>query len=155
MLLVPCMNCFTSVRVMGDPAEVNSLVGQASDFWPNKYTCVTCNAPCEAIVESDADPNALRKMKVRELSAQELFAALNGLGTPDEMICDASTVREVFTRPIKKVHGNTVANTSRFLIEAIEFEDGTKIHLGASSHGALVYRITRPVSYTKSVLENG
>lgn len=154
MILVPCMHCFTAVRVMGDPDEVAMLVGPKSEFWPNKYTCVSCGSSCEGIGEGDAEPAALTKMKVRDLAPQEFYAALHGLGTPDEMICDAATVRDLLKRTIKKVHGSTLPNTTRFLLEAIELEDGTKLHFAAGAAGAVVYRITRPISYTQKVLED-
>jgi hypothetical protein len=147
------MSCYTAVRVIDDPAQTESLVGQGSEFWPDKYTCVSCTASCEAIAEHDADPEALARMKVRDLTAAELYAALLGLGTPDEMVCDGTTVRELFaTKPVKRVHGKDLPNTTRFLLETIELEDGTKLHFGAGAQGAIVYRITRPVSYTKKVL---
>lgn len=154
-MLVPCMNCYTTVRVIDDPTQVATLVGANSDFWPDKYTCVACGKPCEALFESEAEPSALEKMKVRDLTAAELFAALNGLGTPDEMQCDGATVRELLSRPIKDVRGRTLPNTTRFVIDHIELEDGTRMYFGAGSAGACVYRITRPVSYTQKALEHG
>lgn len=154
-MLVPCMNCYTCVRVIDEPAQIAALVGANSEYWPDKYTCVACSKPCEALFESEAEPGALEKMKVRDLTAAELFAALNGLGTPDEMQCDRATVVELLKRPMKDVRGRTLPNTSRFLIESIEFEDGTKMYFGAGAAGACVYRITRPVSYTQKVLDHG
>lgn len=154
-MLVPCLECYTTVRLIDEPAVITDLVGEKSEFWPDKYVCVSCGKRCEAIKESEAEPEALKKMKLKELNAQEFLAALHGFGTPDEMLCDAATVRELFRRPIKHVAGYTIPNTSRFLLETIELEDGTKIYFGAGAAGACVYRITRPISYTDKVLQNG
>lgn len=154
-MLVPCMNCYTCVRVIDDPVQTALLVGQQSEFWPDKYTCIACGKPCEGLLENEAENNALERMKVRDLTAPELFAALHGLGTPDEMQCDGATVRELLTRPIKGVQGRTPPGTARFILESLELEDGTKLYFGASPSGACVYRITRPVSYTQKALEHG
>lgn len=155
MILVTCPRCLTAVRVMGEPAEVDSLVGKNSEFWSDRYTCVSCGAArCEGLPEGDIDPEDLPKLKIRELSPQEMYAAQMGLGTPDEMQCDAATVRSLLSgKPLKAVHGFTVPNTTRFCLTELETEDGTKLHLGASPHGAVVYRISRPFSYARNVLE--
>jgi hypothetical protein len=154
-MLVPCMKCYAVVRVIDDPTQIHLLVGQASEFWPDKYDCLVCGEKCEAISESDAEPAALARMKLKDLSAQEYYAALHGLGTPDEMKCDAPTVNELLSRPVKKVVGRQLPNTERFLLETIEVEGGVKLHFGAGAAGAVIYRITRPISYTEKVLRDG
>ncbi len=153
-MLVPCMECCTVVRVIGDAATIAFLVGQNSEFFPDKYPCISCNKPCVAISESDAEPAALARMKQRDLEPEEYFAALNGLGTPDEMVCDAATVRELLSKPVKKVVGRTLPNTQRFLVESIEVEGGTKLYFGAGAAGAVIYRIVRPISYTERALNH-
>jgi hypothetical protein len=93
-------------------------------------------------------------MKMRELTPDEMFAAQLGLGTPDEMLCDLATVREVFsTKKVKRAVGQTVSGTSRTCLHLLEFEDGSRMFFGSSSHGAIVYRISRPFSYVKKVTE--
>lgn len=155
-MLVPCLNCYTAIRVIDDVEQTSHLVGPGSEFWPDKYPCVSCSSLCEAIPEHEAEPDALARMKIKDLTAPELYAALMGLGTPDEMICDGATVRELLAgKTIKKVHGKDLPNTTRFLAEVLELDDGTKLYLGAASQGAVVYRITRPVSYTNKVLADG
>lgn len=153
MLLVACSNCYTAVRVMGEEAHVDSLVGRASEFWPTGYTCVSCGKPCEGMSEVLVDPALMAQMKVRDLGPNEYYSALLGLGTPDEMQCDATTVRELLKQRVRHVGGFVVKGTTRFCMTDLEVEDGTKLYLGASTHGAVVYRIARPVSYTQKVLE--
>lgn len=154
-MLVPCMKCYVAVRVIDNPTQTHLLVGRDSEFFPDKYDCLACGEKCEAISESDAEPAALARMKVKDLSAAEYYAALGGLGTPDEMNCDAATVNELLKRPIKKVHGRQLPNTQRFLLEIVELEDGTKLYFGAGAAGAVIYRIARPISYTEKVLNDG
>lgn len=151
-MLVPCLNCYTVVRVMDDVTTLAILVGNRSEYWPDKYTCVACGKNCTAISEGDAAPEALQRMKLRDLNAEEFLAALSGLGTPDEMICDAVTVTDLLAKKIKTVNGYNIPNTTRFLLESLELEDGTKLHFGAGALGACVYRITRPISYVAKAL---
>lgn len=157
MLVVPCFSCYTAVRVMSAPDKVAELVGALSDYWPDKYVCIVCGKKCEGLPESDVETAVLQRMKVRDLSAEEFLAALEGFGLPEEMLCTGASVREVLQgRPIKLLHGRDLRGTTRFCIDSIELEDGTKIHFGASPMGAVVYRISRPISYTQNVLaENG
>jgi hypothetical protein len=82
-----------------------------------------------------------------------MLAAQSGLGTPEEMLCSGTTVRELLKQPVKKVHGYDLKGTTRFCLDALELEDGTKIHLGAGPSGAVVYRISRPFSYVQRALE--
>lgn len=153
MLFVPCLRCYNAVRVIGDVDSVTDMVGQGSIYWPDKYICVFCEKACEGMPEIDVDAGVISKMKVLELSPEEMLAAQAGLGIPDEMQCDAATVRELLKKPVKRVHGNTVPGTTRFCLTMLELEDGTRIFLGASAHGAVVYRISRAVSYTEKALE--
>lgn len=154
-MLVPCLQCYSAVRVIDDPTSIQLLVGKGSEFSPDKYPCVVCSELCTAIAESEAEAEALQKLKVRDLNAQEYYAALNGLGTPDEMICDEATVTELLAKPVKKVVGYNLPGTTRFLVETVEVEGGIKLHFGAGAAGAVVYRITRPTSYTQRALSDG
>ena len=45
-MIVPCLHCYAAVRVIGDIATVNALVGGNSEFYPDKYACVVCEKPC-------------------------------------------------------------------------------------------------------------
>ncbi len=150
MILVPCLHCYTALRIRGMPEEVDPLVGRESEFWPDRYACVGCGRACSGVLEVEADPEAVRKMKVRELTPAEALAALHGLGTPDEMACDPETVREAFRKPIKRVSGRRIAGTQRFAIHFVEFEDGTRLYLAASGAEAAVYRIARPMKYAEA-----
>ena len=127
---------------MYDPER---LVGPGSDFWPNDYICVACDAGVTAIMESEADPKTLPKMRLRDLEAHELLAALSGCGLPEEAACSAQVVAQIFaTKQVVSVQCRDVPNTGRSLLESLTFADGTKMHLASSTHGAVVYRIRHP-----------
>ncbi len=154
MIIVPCFHCYTAVRVMGEPSHVTELVGVSSEFWPDKFRCVNCHHPCEGLAEEEVESSALERMKVRELSPEEMIAAQEGFGTPEEMLCSSGAVKELFeNNKVKKVYGYDVAGTTRFIIDSLEFENGVRMFLAASPGGAVVFRISRPHSYTQKVLE--
>lgn len=153
MFVVPCNACYTAVRVMGEPDRVSAMIGKNSEYADRGYICVSCGSKCGGLEEDEIDLSLLQKMKLRDLSPEEMLAAQEGLGTPEEMLCTGATVRDLLKAPIKKVHGFDIPGTTRFCVDMLELEDGTKLHLGSSPSGAVVYRIVRPFSYTQKALE--
>lgn len=161
MILVVCLPCAYAIRVMSNDVtserstqELEQLVGSKSEFWPDKYPCPRCGKAARGLLEQDADPRVLRAMRLQETTPQEAFAAFNGLGFPDEQHCSLETVQKLLReQPVRKVHGADVMGAERTIIDHFELWDGTKVYFGAASEGALIYRITRPVSYTAKVLE--
>lgn len=146
MIIVYCEHCFTAVRVMGEEDEISSLVGPRSDFWPDGFECVTCESKCHGALETEVEPSLLGRMKLLEITAQELFSCQMGLGLPDERGCDFETVRSLFlNKRVTQIKGSSVRNTTRSVIDSIFFEDGSRLYLGAGPQGALVYRIAKPL----------
>lgn len=143
MLFVPCEHCFSAVRVLDVDTD---LVGAGSEFWPDKYTCVVCTAPCRAYAESEVSATTLLRMKVHDLTSAEYLNALAGNGLPHEMQCDVPTVQELFQKPVRAVALEPVPGTTRSILQALEFADGTLMYLGSSPLGAVIYRITRQPS---------
>jgi len=154
MIVVVCSNasCGAAFRVMGDPVEVNHLVGASSSFWPNRYTCPSCEAAATGVLESDIDVRTLPSL--RDLEAQELFQALNGMGLPEEQDCTIESVTKVLLdQRIVKVIGHSIEGTRRYCLEHVEFDDGRRLYFAAGSHGATAYRLTLPIKHTEKVLE--
>ena len=105
------------------------------------------------MLEQQADPRALALMAVRNLSPQEAFAAFNGLGFPEERSCTMDVLQALLReQPIRRIIGKNISGAMTAHIDALELWDGTKIHLGAGSSGAVVYRIVRPVPYAVRAL---
>lgn len=160
MIVVPCFTCAFVIRVMpvrmGDAtseAEVDHLVGRSSDFWPAQFHCVRCGKPCRGMRESEADPRALSLMTLQDLTPQEAFAAFNGLGLPDEQKCSLEVVQVLLReQPIRRVVGRSIQGVERTLVDALELWDGSTVYFGAGGDGAVIYRITRPISYTRTAL---
>lgn len=154
MILVICTSpaCGAQYRCIGGPREIETLVGKYSEFYPDKYRCPSCMSPAQFAYEAYVNPSTLTKL--RDLEAQELFRGMHGLGLPEEQICDAETVTKLLTeQKVKRVVGQQIRATARFNLEYIEFESGHRMYFGASTHGALIYRITEPMNHTDKALE--
>ena len=145
MILVYCTGCYTGVRVLGDEAEIFPLVGHYSEFWPSAFKCVACDGPARGVLELELASEDLARLKLVELTGPELFATQMGLGLPTEQCCDFESVRDLFLRSrVVRVKGVTVPHTTRTAIECLFFEDGTRLYMGSSPQGAIVYRIAKP-----------
>lgn len=151
MMLFVCTSttCGARFRVVGEPLEVDSLLGKSSDFWPNGYVCPTCAAPADVNYEVGGEPSGPTSI----LEAQEMFRAQMGLGLPDEQNCQRAVVEKIFRQQrIRRLAGHDIPGAMGFCIEFLEMEDGTRIYFCASSHGAVVYRISAPINHADSVL---
>lgn len=154
MIVVVCTNaaCSAAFRVMGDPGELHPLVGTESEYWPNRYTCPACEFPAMGVLETSIDVRTLKNL--RDIEVQELFQALNGLGLPEEQDCSIDAVTKLLLEQhIAKVVGHHIAGTARFCLERLELDNGQKMYFAAGSHGATVYRITKPIKHTEEVLK--
>lgn len=159
MIVVTCLHCTLAIRVMprragqqADVRELRELVGDQSDFWPNKFPCPHCSKPCVGLMEELVDERAYALLKLHDLTPVEAFAAFSGMGFPEEQQCSMATLQELFKeQPVRKIIGSDVEGQARAVLDTIELWDGTKIHFGASPAGAVVYRIVRPPSLAAKV----
>jgi hypothetical protein len=150
MILVICPKCALTIRVIGEVDEVHHLVGEASEFYPDRYPCPQCQANSFACAEFEVPTSELARLRVRDLTAQEALVAFNGLGLPDEHVCTKAVLETLLReRPIRRIDGQDIEGSSRCYLHHIELWDGTKIYFGAGSGGAVVYRIASPPSYTQ------
>lgn len=141
MILIICLHCRSALRVLDDAEEVHRLVGEQSEFWPDKYPCATCEHNAKGMLEMYAVPKALEHFDVTTVTAAEAFAALHGLGLPKERDCKLLAVAEYLRgNSVSDVRGVTV--NGRAVVESITLSNGLCLHFGASSHGAVVYRVT-------------
>ena len=145
MIVVYCPACVQNYRMLTD----DSLVGTASEFWPDKYVCPVCRGLCVGVHEG----MAYGSVPTRDIEPMELYAAMHGLGLPGEMVCDGETVRSLLKEGVEKVAGFDVPGTTRFIVDYLVLKDGSRVYFGASPHGAIIYRITRKHNYTAKQLE--
>jgi hypothetical protein len=160
MIVIACTPCAFAMRVMPESVtsirsvqELDQLIGKRSDFWPDKYPCPKCGQMATGFAEREVDGRVLQLMELKEVTPQEAFAALNGLGFPDEQKCSLGAVQELLRgQPFRKLVGTDVVGMERTIVDYIELWDGTKVYFGSGAEGAVIYRITRPVSYANKQL---
>lgn len=151
MITIACPRCNHALRVVGDIAETDTLVGTRSSFHPNGYVCFNCEGPAACVLSAEVSVLADRMLTVHEVTPQEAFAALNGMGIPSESTCCSEVVEAMFEKQGIKVKGRQLPSTNRYVIDALVFPDGSTMHLGASVVGALAFRITKKHSYLRAV----
>jgi hypothetical protein len=152
MILILCSKCALAIRVMGDADEIRPLVGDRSEFWPDKYICPRCEERAVGCHELEASAADVERLRPRDLTPQEALAAFHGLGLPDEQLCNKALLESLLRQqPIRHIAARDIEGSRRCYLHHIELWDGTKIYLGAGSDGAVVYRIAHPHSYTEQV----
>ena len=155
MILVLCKACCLAVRVIPTDVtkatsarEVTDCVGERSDFWPDRFKCPRCDAPARGFLENAVDPAVLSLMEVKDLTAMEAFAAFWGMGLPEHRQCSFEDLELLLReKPVRRLHGHSVSGSEAHVLESIELWDGTRVFLGASPEGAVVYRVRPPFSY--------
>lgn len=138
MINVACKACGCVVRITGEPNDVALF----ADWWPDHFPCPKCKQAAEVV---DAiSPDTLPALSIYDLTSGEAFQAFNGLGFPEERECGPIAVRMAFQQAVETVNTRLIKGTTRAVIDSIKFADGTTMYLGASSYGAIVYRISGP-----------
>jgi len=152
MIYIVCTACRTALCISGELDETEHLFGTKSPWFPDKYPCPTCREPAQNV--DFMDHLAMKTMEVHALTPQEAFAALNGLGLPEEQECGPVAVQKVFDdNKVTKVNAKLMKGTNRSVLDSLEFEDGTRMFFGVSPSGPTIYRIARRHSYTQEVLD--
>lgn len=150
MISIVCIDCKKAIRVVGEVSEVDQLLGQRSEYWPDKYPCFSCGQLVMGYLTPEVSSVAFAELQVYDLPVTEAFAALNGLGLPEERTCCADVVVPLLESVGLKVRGKEYRGLARYFIDELELPDGTRLFLGASPQGAAVYRVTKPHSYRKA-----
>lgn len=150
MILIVCNKCSCGLQVVGEPSEVDHLVGIRSGFWPDKYTCFRCSGTAAGYLTAEVSQAALSVLDVKRVTSAEAFIALNGLGIPEERTCCEEVLLPLLRQCGVRVVGKPAGGTY-YVIDELVLPDGTRVCLGASPKGAVVYRIVKPHSYTDKV----
>lgn len=150
MILILCPRCKCALRVIGDMAEAHSLVGPGSEFWPDKFSCYKCERSAQGFLEAEVSIRV--EMDIKEVSPQEAYAAIHGLGIMAERDVDKLVVEALMREhPVRRVSCKDIFGGNRVMVDHIELWDGTRLHFGSSNEGAVIYRITRPHTYVDQV----
>ena len=150
MIFLACPVCRKAVRVHGDMEEISTLLGERSEFWPDKYKCFSCNCSVIYCLTPEVSPAALATMDVHDLTPQEAYAALNGFGVPEERTCCPEVILPLFQSLGIAVKGCRI-NTGTFRVEELTFPDGTTLFLAPAAVGAVVYRVRKRSSYAEKI----
>lgn len=152
MIVVICPRCALALRIIGGSEEVHELVGERSEFWPDRYPCPRCGSLAVGCLELEAPAIELERLRVRDLTPQEALAAFHDLGLPDEQVCNKALLECLLReQPIRRIGAKDIDGARRCYLHHIELWDGTKIFFGAGSGGAVVYRVAPPFSYADKV----
>jgi len=151
MITIVCQSCKHALCVVGEVRDVDVLVGKQSDYWPDKYSCYNCGGQASGFLTPQVDEAVMRSLQVTNVNAEEAFAALNGLGVPEERTCCAEVVLPYFEALGIIVKGRQPHGQTRYIVEELTFPDGTRMQLGASPQGALIYRVVKKHSYAAAV----
>jgi uncharacterized protein YbaR (Trm112 family) len=154
-MIIVCPACRHALRV-SNSESCRYLIGEASEYWPNDYPCFNCKKKCLGCHEPELAAEVAHSLTFHNVTPEEAFAAINGLGLPEERNCVEEVVQEVFKKQsIRAVVGHQHPGQTRFYVNWFELGDGTKVYLSASPQGACIHRIVKPHSYTDSVLKDG
>lgn len=127
--------------------EKDLLVFRVSKLDPEIHILsVLINCPvCQTPIGVSADTETLACMKVRVLTATELYRASNGLGLPDFQHAS-------FDRVLSCLIGNKVTDVSmeaatptRIVLHSLVMSGenhNSILHFGTSTRGATIYKIT-------------
>lgn len=151
MITIACRLCSHALRVNGEVRDVDSLVGQGSEYWPGKYSCYNCGAPATGFLTPEVSPLVMQSLIITDVSAEEAFAALNGLGVPAERTCCEEVILPYFEAAGIQVKGKQLRGQNRYILEELTFPDGTRMQIGPSPQGALIYRLVKKHSYVSAV----
>jgi hypothetical protein len=153
MITIVCDKCKYALRVNGEVRDVDSLVGQASEYWPDKYSCYNCGATAVGYLTPEVSPLVFQTLIVTDVNPDEAFAALNGLGVPAERTCCEEVILPYFEQVGLRVKGKQLRGQTRYILEELTFPDGTRMQVGPSPQGAVIYRIVKPHSYVSTMKE--
>jgi hypothetical protein len=149
MITIVCLKCGTGIRTVGEEDELRSLF-MGSDWYPENYPCANAECSAKAQYVETIESLSLPAMDIHDLEPMEAYAAIHGLGFPEERDCGKTAVELVFEQPVKEVKVRQIRGQNRSVIDYIIFEDGTRLYLASAVEGAVAYRIAKPHSYAEA-----
>ena len=143
MILYICDQCMTAVRCLEVPGDVrqHDLPRAEND------ACAGCFGPVQIVPERLLDPAVAASLKIRDLTFEELYywAATGAL--PEDRKTTPDDVRLLLVgKKVVSVDIDERASADRAVINCLVLDDGSRIYLGASPMGAIVYRVAKRTS---------
>lgn len=143
-VIYSCNKCQVSFAVSATDPDIRLLPKPWTKADGKKRTSLNCpNTPCPGKVRSYAKTNARMLVMATRVGALELYQACLGLGLEDERQCSPHTIKKLLTGSrIYSVALETMTDPNKALIRSITLEGGKTIHIGPSTHGAVVFKVT-------------
>ncbi len=144
MIYSLCNTCLQPYRLILQTQDLSLLKQIASE---DGQTC-KCPRLCGGLINlmGDATIAAMasdkRLKEPLSITGKELFQAINGMGLPDEVHNDPSTV-DAFLRSNKIVRIRTEDYNGRLYLHELQLENGVTLHLGAGGRGAQIVKMTK------------
>ena len=143
-----CNSCLVLVKVHGDPDLIQRLIVRHS-LWKDGLPCVQdgCLDRMHHLTEAESKVAKWSSehdvLRVLSLSAEEFFRALCGYGLPDEIGAEPEIVQALLLS--SKITGVSLFRSplGRSVLERLDLENGTCLHLASSRHGPVVFKVTR------------
>jgi hypothetical protein len=156
MITLACLECRLALRTSSESHdEVNFLIGMYSEWYPDRYPCPRFGCNGKMTLTDTIASSELALLEMHDVTPQEAFQALQGMGLPAEKECHPDDVRAFFAQPIKAVEVSPLPGTTRSVVRSFIAADGTRLFIGSSPFGAVVYRIAPPRSAAREVLNEG
>lgn len=143
-----CDRCLTIVRVHGDPVEIQRLIVRHT-LWREGLPCVNSHCQEKMYELSEVEARAISSVttpgvvNLLTLTVGEFFRALCGYGLPDEIKAEPEVVKALLLSS-KVINASVHTSASgKTLLEKLDLENGTCLHLASSSRGPVVFKVTR------------
>lgn len=148
MIYLSCDKCSVCLRISpGVDGEAESLFSEFSDIL--HINCWKCGGNLKLLHSVPAD--AAKTLDTVDVTPQEAYAAMYGLGLPTERDCTAAAVVQLLTgKCVARVSTSQIRGSHRCVINFIELEDGTRLFMGSSAYGATIYRVAPKHSYVEA-----
>lgn len=153
MIFFVC-DCGFALRTVGDPVEVDYLVGTKCEWYPDTYKCPLDGCGGRMQFADVVESESLAKLRVADVTPQEAFIAFQGLGLPAERDCGMTAVRELLIgQRIVAADLQQVRGANRTIVHSLKLEDGRRLFLASGTEGSTAYRISDMSRYAKEELD--
>lgn len=136
-----CNTCGLAIQVNGSDQRIKDLLSR--EIWGSMFPCPRCGVG-QAIRDTEL-PLELEAAWV-ELTPDEYFRALHGFGLPDEINCPPEVIQSLLLGNSVVGVGVELAPKQRTVLNTLELSNGLTLHLGVSTNGPVVFKITRRAS---------
>lgn len=143
-----CDRCLTVVRVHGDPASIRRLIVRHT-LWKDGLPCVNSHCQEKMYELSNEEARAISSVttpgvvNLLNLTVGEFFRALCGYGLPDEIKAEPEVVKAMLLSSRVVDASVSMSASGKTLLEQLDLENGTSLHLASSSRGPVVFKVTR------------